>query len=877
MINSGTYIKSRKICIQLLCSIILFHLFSFQYLTLSAQIYFSDLTNHPVLSYGQSGEWDDAVVWNPAVVKDGDTLRMWYTGHNESIWTESTTGNIGFAWSVDGYTWNKPFSNPVLKDDLDWEGGKLFGCAVIKDGNTLKMWYGAEWIRTPASHDISVSRKIGYAESFDGITWFKQAEPVMETGLGSDWDSDYIVPHTVIKVGNEYKMWFWAGRPGFPTKVESFPQIGLATSPDGINWTKYDNPATTEAPYSNSDPVLLVGPATDWDAHRVIDPIVLLTNSGYEMWYTGLKGPITANTEQKIGYATSTDGITWDKWPDNPILEDSFKWGKGIYGGTVLKFDESYHFWFACFHTPPTQARPQIGYAKSFTPVNIPDNAFLNALIAEGVDSDNNKVISYEEAESVRILDLHNKGISDLTGIEAFINLDTLICRDNNLTKLDVTGNTALLYLDVDGNNLDSLDVTNNSALTYLDCSSNPINSLDVSNNHLLKELKCGYNKLSTLDISGNINLERLECDINNLSNLDVSSNPKLSNLRCEDNNLSNLNVSSNKELKSLTCSFNDLTTIDISSNTELISLSCEENQITHLDISRNDSLKGLNCSFNQLSNLNVSENTELEELCCGNNQLTYIDVSSNSNLKKLYCSNNLLTSIVLGNIPLELLECNENQLTEMNVSGIEKLRELFCNDNALLYLDVSQNPSLGVLECENNQLTELIVSNNPSLGVLVCGGNQLTTLDLSKNELRGFEAIYWPVLNIMNMPGLYEVCVWTKPFPPDYLFFDSEGSPNVCLLTDCNGVCDPNVGIVKFRLHEVTIYPNPLNSQLTIETGIPDMYNININSINGQLLLNKLMAGTETQVDLSPLQSGVYFITVRSKDYVTTRKIIKL
>ncbi len=36
-------------------------------------------------------------------------------------------------------------------------------------------------------------------------------------------------------------------------------------------------------------------------------------------------------------------------------------------------------------------------------------------------------------------------------------------------------------------------------------------------------------------------------------------------------------------------------------------------------------------------------------------------------------------------------------------------------------------------------------------------------------------------------------------------------------------------------------------------------------------------MEGTSHQIDLSTFQKGVYFITIRSKDFATTRKIIKL
>ena len=74
-----------------------------------------------------------------------------------------------------------------------------------------------------------------------------------------------------------------------------------------------------------------------------------------------------------------------------------------------------------------------------------------------------------------------------------------------------------------------------------------------------------------------------------------------------------------------------------------------------------------------------------------------------------------------------------------------------------------------------------------------------------------------------------------------------------------------------------VKIYPNPTNNLLTIETEYPDHYSINITTLNGQQILTGEMEGITHQIDLSSFQKGVYFITIRSKDFVTTRKIIKL
>ena len=115
--------------------------------------------------------------------------------------------------------------------------------------------------------------------------------------------------------------------------------------------------------------------------------------------------------------------------------------------------------------------------------VSIPDATFLYALIEEGVDADKDSLISYEEAEAVTAIDISGpwywddggfKGegeIKDITGIEAFIKLDSLDCGINLLTSLDVSNNTALNYLSCGGNQLTSLDVSNCIDLKYLDAS----------------------------------------------------------------------------------------------------------------------------------------------------------------------------------------------------------------------------------------------------------------------------------------------------------------------------------------------------------------------------------------------------------------------
>jgi N-acetylneuraminic acid mutarotase len=74
-----------------------------------------------------------------------------------------------------------------------------------------------------------------------------------------------------------------------------------------------------------------------------------------------------------------------------------------------------------------------------------------------------------------------------------------------------------------------------------------------------------------------------------------------------------------------------------------------------------------------------------------------------------------------------------------------------------------------------------------------------------------------------------------------------------------------------------LNLYPNPSGDVINIETGIAGCYSVEITTLNGQLIFSGDMDGTTYQIDLLSFQKGVYFITIRSKDFVTTRKIIKL
>lgn len=132
--------------------------------------------------------------------------------------------------------------------------------------------------------------------SADGLVWapgVKVLSPDPAT-----WEGDYIAANgSVLHDGaSRFLYWYQGGR---------VPRIGLATSGDGKTWHK------------QGAPVLDVGPRGSWDERGVADPYVIRVGSTYVMYYLGQDRA----RRQQLGVARSADGITWEKYRGNPVLE----------------------------------------------------------------------------------------------------------------------------------------------------------------------------------------------------------------------------------------------------------------------------------------------------------------------------------------------------------------------------------------------------------------------------------------------------------------------------------------------------------------------------------------------------------------------------
>ncbi|WP_139854196.1 T9SS type A sorting domain-containing protein [Aequorivita sinensis] len=269
----------------------------------------------------------------------------------------------------------------------------------------------------------------------------------------------------------------------------------------------------------------------------------------------------------------------------------------------------------------------------------------------------------------------------------------------------------------------------------------------------------------------------------------------------------------------------------------------------------------------NQLTNINLSQNLGIEELNCRNNLLTSLDVSHLLDLKTLECSSNFLTSLdVSQNSLLENFYCAGNQLTYLDVTNNPYLQTFAPAGNLLTTLDMSQNPNLYYMLCHENLLTELDLSQNPKLSALICEDNQLVSLNIKNGNNHMLHDLWTernPNLNCIQVDDINHAnnqscggygLTWCK-------------SPWTYYSEDCN------LGTQDFSLQSYTIYPNPSQNILNINSKEP-IDSVRIYSTNGSLI--KESASSTSSIDVSKLSKGLYFIQVILNGNSATKKFIK-
>lgn len=201
---------------------------------------------------------------------------------------------------------------------------------------------------------------------------------------------------------------------------------------------------------------------------------------------------------------------------------------------------------------------------------NFPDDTFRDYIKTYKAAGSN--VLTVEQRKNVKEIKINKKGVSDLTGIEAFPNLTELDCGNNSIQELDLRQNPKLRKLICNNNQLTQLDLSKNPDIYYLNCSENQLEQLDVSHLNALENLDCSHNDLEQLDVRNSKFLRVLYCSSNRLTELDadVSHKFQLVSVECQNNQLTALDVSSSPNLTTLVLKNNHLTSLNLDNNPHL-------------------------------------------------------------------------------------------------------------------------------------------------------------------------------------------------------------------------------------------------------------------------------------------------------------------
>ncbi|HJQ56168.1 MAG TPA: hypothetical protein VJ890_04640 [Vineibacter sp.] len=142
---------------------------------------------------------------------------------------------------------------------------------------------------------------------------------------GNGFDATRATAPAVLFANGQYYMYYYGmgGSNDF--------QLGLATSPDGVTWTRY-----------SSEPVVSHDDAPAFASFRIIPGTVLFEDGVFKMWFWGNNTNLSDDpgAARGWGYATSSDGVTWTI-PEDPIrLEVGSVEGYEIV--EVVRFNEQY-------------------------------------------------------------------------------------------------------------------------------------------------------------------------------------------------------------------------------------------------------------------------------------------------------------------------------------------------------------------------------------------------------------------------------------------------------------------------------------------------------------------------------------------------------
>ena len=254
---------------------------------------------------------DPSRVLDPCVACDtlAGTYDLWYT---EGYSVKRAASSNGVSWTLTGAEQNLATL---------FSANFISAAEVVKIGSTYYLYATREDLTGGLVY-------LGLAISSDGNAWSKHSDSALSAGTPGSWDCDQVGWLKVAEKNGTY-YGFYAGA------KEGARQIGLATSEDGILWTKCsDNPVLSLADLADSS-IVSVFPAG----------VVFKDGVFYLLFQQNYR-----SGSSSIGVVTSVDGIAWSRYSGNPVLTigDPGTWNSAVLGNGSMRYIQGkFRFWYS--------------------------------------------------------------------------------------------------------------------------------------------------------------------------------------------------------------------------------------------------------------------------------------------------------------------------------------------------------------------------------------------------------------------------------------------------------------------------------------------------------------------------------------------------
>lgn len=137
-----------------------------------------------------------------------------------------------------------------------------------------------------------------------------------------------------------------------------------------------------------------------------------------------------------------------------------------------------------------------------------------------------------------------------------------------------------------------------------------------------------------------------------------------------------------------------------------------------------------------------------------------------------------------------------------------------------------------------------------------------------------GTEASEW---TYFAMPMAY---FWTSGDSATILIASSDPDnpmgENTKLWMDQLRFADWTISVDEPTVPQVYIYPNPASDFVQVSLPVNGHTTISIKDMNGRTVLEQNAEQSENQINIAQLQAGVYFLSISTENYTTTKKFIK-